>query len=174
MLISNIRSIIIKLLKDFNVLFLFFFLYNFCLDIRTNLLVCTFIDKDLFVLKLNVFFILFVVLLTLILVFKFFYSFKYSFNGDYLSFIYRFTYFSKTLIFLFFNYAFNYVVFLFNFYFFKLFNNLLFNILREVYYSFFVCLWYPIFRRLSYFGYFRSNRQKWIEINNENINRLKY
>ena len=89
-------------------------------------------------------------------------------------FIYRFIYFSKTLIFLFFNYAFNYVVFLFNFYFFKLFNNLLFNILREVYYSFFVCLWYPIFRRLSYFGYFRSNRQKWIEINNENINRLKY
>lgn len=34
--------------------------------------------------------------------------------------------------------------------------------------------WYPIFKRHSIFGYYRINRQRWVELKSEEINYIKY
>lgn len=34
--------------------------------------------------------------------------------------------------------------------------------------------WYPIFKRHSVFGYYRINRQRWVELKSEEINYIKY
>ena len=37
-----------------------------------------------------------------------------------------------------------------------------------------VVSWYPIFKRHSVFGYYRINRQRWVELKSEEINYIKY
>jgi hypothetical protein len=34
--------------------------------------------------------------------------------------------------------------------------------------------WYPIFKRHSVFGYYRINRQRWVELKSEEMNYIKY
>ncbi len=174
MLVSNVRSIIVRLFKDWNVIFLFFFIYNFCLDVRTNALISTFISKGFFFLKLNSFFLFFFFILIFVLILKFLYKKSYSYNTEFLSFSYRYVYFTSTLIILFFNYLLSFLSYFLNSFLSYFLNSFFYNSLIELYKLLFSFTWFPVFRRLSYFGLFRANRQKWTEINNENINRLKY
>ena len=34
--------------------------------------------------------------------------------------------------------------------------------------------WYPVFKRHSIFGYYRINRQRWVELKSEEVNYIKY
>jgi hypothetical protein len=176
MLLNIIRKSFIYLIRNVNFYFLVIFLYSFCTSVRSNLLVCSFIRNNVIYADFGFFIIFFLIVYTLL--FILFYSLnivKNVNNYDWLLFLYRNYFIFNLSILTLVSYIFDTFRF-FGFWllsFFK--SSFFFNFLREIFNNIFCqTYWYPIFKRHSYFGYFRSMRQKWVEVKSEEINRFKY
>lgn len=176
MFLNIIKQSTIYLIKNINFYFLVFFVYSFCVDVRSNFLVCSFFRSNVVFVDFGIF--LFYFLITFFILFLFFFylnTIKSNLTYDYLLFLYR-SYFLKNLSF------FSLIVYLFNnirFYFL----NFYYRFIKSFFFNFFVEIfnfifnkyyWYPIFKRHSYFGLYRNLRQKWTEVKSEEVNRLKY
>ena len=91
-----------------------------------------------------------------------------SFNRLYLVFFYKVSFIKNFLLFSVFDYFFNFFFFFIKFFF----NKFLF--LKEFFFIFSNNVWYPVFKRHSYFGLFRVSRDKWIDLKTENLNFYKH
>ncbi len=169
------KDIFLKIVKNKKIVFLFFILYNFCCDIRDNFFVCSYLNKNLLCFKLNLFFLFYLVILFLVFFYMYYNSNNYLFNIDFLAFSYKFLFFSKSLVFTFFNFCFSYVKYFYSIFLYTVTNNFLYLFFKRITLNLFsLKTWFPVFKRHSYYGLFKANRQKWVEIRSENTNRIKY
>lgn len=176
MLLTIVKQSILYLVKNINFYFLVLFVYSFCVDVRVNLFICSFIRTNIIFANFATFIFFFI--LTFFVLFILVYWFKYTcslVNSDWLVFMYRFYYLYNISFLSLFSYIFD-VVFFYFIFLYRLYKNSIFYLFfYNLFLNFFSTnLWYPIFKRHSYFGYFRSMRQKWGEIKTEEVNRLKY
>ena len=176
MLYNIIRKSFLYLVRNLNFYFLLVFLYSFCTSVRSNLLVCSFIRTNIIYADFGFFIVFFLIVYTILFIIFFFLNIVKSVNNyDWLLFLYR-NYFLFNLSFL---TLLSYIFDTFKFYIlwlFSVFKNLFFfNFFIEIFnFIFNQSFWYPIFKRHSYFGYFRSMRQKWVEVKSEEVTRFKY
>jgi len=170
------KQSVIYLIKNINFYFLFFFIYSFCIDVRSNFLVCSFFRGNVVFTDFGIF--LFYFLITFLFLFFIFYFLnlvKSNLNYDYLLFLYRNYYIRNISLLALFSYLFNNLRFYFIFFYNIFIKSFIFSFFLEIFSILFnKYYWYPIFKRHSYFGLYRHLRQKWVEVKCEEINRLKY
>ena len=176
MLINILKKSFFYLIRNINFYFLIIFIYSFCTSVRSNLLVCSFIRNNVIYADFGFFIFYFLfVYFVLFFIFYFLNIVNTVNNYDWLLFMYRnyflFNLSILTLISYLYDTAKFYAYWLFfsvkNVFFFSFFSEIFFRLFSQSY-------WYPIFKRHSYFGYFRSMRQKWVEVKSEEITRFKY
>ncbi len=176
MLLAIVRQSFIYLIKNINFYFFMIFLYSFCADVRANWAVCSFIRTNIifsnFLSFILYFFCTFFVLFCLVYYFRCTSSIV---NSDWLVALYRAMYVSNipflTLVSYIFDVLANSLFYFLRVYGDSLFITAIFNFIAKF---FSVNYWYPLYKRHSYFGYFRSMRQRWGEVKTEEVNRLKY
>ncbi len=176
MLLAIVRQSVIYLIKNVNFYFFMLFLYSFCADVRANWAICSFIRTNIIFSNFTHFILYFI--FTFFILYFLAYYFKCTrsiVNGDWLIAIYRAFYISNTPFLAIVSYIFDLAVYYF-LYFFRLYSNSIIAIFFSSVISrlFSINYWYPLYKRHSYFGYFRSMRQKWGELKTEEVNRLKY
>jgi hypothetical protein len=176
MLVRLIKNSFRYLTGNMNFYFLIAFFYNFCTSIKSNFFACSYIRDNIVCVDFGVFVYYF--FFTYIILFIYYYrknKFKVSSNYDWIIIVYRNYFNTEVAIFRTFNNFFNSIKFIF-FWLLNYFKNLLvLNIFLDFFNKLFsVSYWYPIYKRYSYFGYFRDMRQKWTETKTEEITRFKY
>lgn len=176
MLVNIIRKSFFYLIRNVNFYFLMIFLYSFCTSVRSNILVCSFIRNSVIYADLGFFIGFFLIAYILLFICFYYLNIVKSVNNyDWLLFLYRNYFVFNVSVLTLISYLVNTIKF-YVFWVFSLISNLfIFNLILEIInvvssQSF----WYPIFKRHSYFGYFRSMRQKWVEVKSEEVTRFKY
>ncbi len=176
MLLAIVKQSVLYLVKNLNFYFLVLFVYSFCADVRSNWAICSFIRTNI-IFSNFVFFILYFIL-TFFVLYLLVYYIKYTrsiVNGDWLVLLYRSFYLFNISFLSLVSYLFDLFYFYF-LYFIRVYrNSFIYLFLFSFFGKFFsVNYWYPLYKRHSYFGYFRSMRQRWGEVKTEEVNRLKY
>lgn len=176
MLLAIVRQSILYLVKNVNFYFLLLVVYSFCVDVRNNWLVCSFIRTNIIFVDFVSFSLYFTLTFLVLYVITYFTKYTSSIvNGDWLILLYRYTYIVALSPLALLSYILDTITFYVlyitrlysNSFIFLLTSNLLSRIVSVNY-------WYPLFKRHSYFGYFRSMRQRWGEVKSEEVNRIKY
>jgi len=176
MLFAIVRQSVLYLIKNINFYFLLIFVYSFCIDVRSNFIICSFIRTNIIFASFGGFILYFILTFISLYLVVYYSNFTRSIvNADWLVFLYRTMYTLGLSPLFLVSYLFDFVLF----YVFRFFNayknSLVFVVFFELFSGFFKSnYWYPLFKRHSYYGYFRSMRQRWGEIKTEEFNRLKY
>lgn len=176
MLLAIVKQSVLYLVKNINFYFSVLFLYSFCADVRSNWAICSFIRTNIIFSNFTLFILYFI--FTFVILYGLAYYFKYTrsiVNGDWLVFLYRSLYLVNVPLLSLVSYLFDVVSFYF-FYFLRLYRSSFVLLFFSTFFSklFSTHYWYPLFKRHSYFGYFRAMRQRWGEVKSEEMNRLKY
>ncbi len=176
MLLAIVKQSFLYLIRNINFYFSVLFLYSFCTDVRSNLAVCSFIRTNIIFSGFTYF--LFYFIFTFFILYCIVYYVKYTcsvVNSDWLVLLYRNCYLTNVSFASLLSYLFDSFVFYF-FYFLRLYrNSFVFITIYSAIVNFFSTnYWYPLYKRHSYFGYFRAMRQRWGEVKSEEVNRLKY
>ena len=176
MLLGILKRSFFYLLKNINFYFLMIFLYSFCTSVRSNLLVCSFIRNSVIYADFGFFIKLFLFsYLCLFIVFYLLNLVKNVNNYDWLLFTYRNYFVTNLSVLTIISYVYDTIKFFFFWLFYSFRSVFLVTLFNEVFCKIFSTnYWYPLFKRHSYFGYFRSMRQKWVEVKSEEITRFKY
>ena len=176
MLLTIVRQSALYLLKNVNFYFLVLFVYSFCVDVRINFFVCSFIRSNIIFLNLIYFTFYFILTFLFLYILSFYTNYTRSIvNSDWLVLMYRKYYIFNVSIFGLISYFFDLIRYcmlgIYNLY--K--HSFLFSVIFSLFSKLFSTnLWFPLFKRHSYFGYFRSMRQRWGDVKTEEANRLKY
>ena len=98
------------------------------------------------------------------------YVFSNNFNNMFLNYLYYF--FNIIALKTVFNYILSWIILFFSWnfkslYFIKFLINIFSVSVKKI-------NWYPVFKRHSIFGYYRINRQRWVELKSEEVNYIKY
>ncbi len=176
MLLAIIKQSVVYLIKNINFYFSVLFLYSFCADVRANWAVCSFIRTNIIFSNFTYFILYFIFTFFILYCLAYYYRCTASLvNGDWLVFLYRAYYLVNTPVLSLVSYIFDLAIHYFS-YFVRLYQSSMITIfVYNIISGFFSAnYWYPLYKRHSYFGYFRSMRQKWGEVKTEEINRLKY
>ena len=176
MLLNILKKSFVYLIKNVNFYFLMIFLYSFCTSVRSNLLVCSFMRNNVIYADFGFFIVYFLLVYSVLFLLFYFLNIVRNVNNyDWLLFLYRNYFIFNLSILTLVSYIYDTIKF-YLFWLLFLFKNLFIvtffiNLLSSVFSQ---NCWYPIFKRYSYFGYFRSMRQKWVEVKSEEITRFKY